>query len=119
MEKQEIIHVGKHVLDMEADAVKKLSAELGDDFYNAVQMLFKTKGRVIVTGMGKSGHVGKKSRQRWPLSERRLFLSIRPKPATGTWACLRPTIRFWPCLIPGNLKSWLMSSLIRVVSVSR
>ncbi len=60
MEKQEIIHVGKHVLDMEADAVKKLSADLGDDFYNAVQMLYKTKGRVIVTGMGKSGHIGKK-----------------------------------------------------------
>ncbi len=60
MEKQEIIHVGKHVLDMEADAVKRLAEDLGDDFYNAIQMLYKTKGRVIVTGMGKSGHIGKK-----------------------------------------------------------
>ncbi len=60
MEKQEIIATGKHVLDMEADAVKKLSSELGDDFYNAIQLLYKTKGRVIVTGMGKSGHIGKK-----------------------------------------------------------
>ena len=60
MEKQEIISIGQRVLNMEADAVKKMANALGDDFYQAVQMLYQTKGRVVVTGMGKSGHIGKK-----------------------------------------------------------
>ena len=60
MEKEEIIALGRHVLDMEWDAIRKVSESLGDSFYQAVQTMFNTKGRVIVTGMGKSGHVGKK-----------------------------------------------------------
>lgn len=60
MQKQEIIAEGRRVLDMEADAIKALSATLGDAFTDAIQLLYETKGRVIVTGMGKSGHIGKK-----------------------------------------------------------
>ena len=60
MEKEEIVAQGRHVLDMEADAIKKVSENLGEDFVKAVMQMFNTKGRVIVTGMGKSGHVGKK-----------------------------------------------------------
>ena len=60
MNKEEIIALGRHVLDMEWDAIRKVSENLGDSFYQAVQTMFNTKGRVIVTGMGKSGHVGKK-----------------------------------------------------------
>ena len=60
MERQEIIAHGRHVLDMEADAIKKVSQSLGDSFVEAVLKMFHTKGRIIVTGMGKSGHIGKK-----------------------------------------------------------
>ncbi|MBR6232155.1 MAG: KpsF/GutQ family sugar-phosphate isomerase [Alphaproteobacteria bacterium] len=60
MEKEEIIAQGRHVLDMEADAIRKVSENLGDSFVAAVLQMFNTKGRIIVTGMGKSGHVGKK-----------------------------------------------------------
>lgn len=60
MNKEEIIKQGQYVLNIEADALHKVSDSLGDAFYEAVQLLNNTKGRVIVTGMGKSGHVGKK-----------------------------------------------------------
>ena len=60
MEDKEIIAQGRHVLEMESDAVRLVAGALGENFVKAVRMLYATKGRVIVTGMGKSGHVGKK-----------------------------------------------------------
>lgn len=60
MEKYEIIAIGQKVLNKEAEAVRELADSLGDEFYNAVNALLAVKGRVIVTGMGKSGHIGRK-----------------------------------------------------------
>lgn len=60
MQKEEIIRIGRYVLDTEAAALKSCSEELGDVFCKAVEMMYNTKGRVIITGMGKSGHVGRK-----------------------------------------------------------
>jgi len=60
MIKEEIIKIGKNVLQIEADAVKNLASRLGKNFINAVELLSQTKSRVIVTGMGKSGLVGRK-----------------------------------------------------------
>lgn len=44
----------------EAEAVASLSEQLTDDFENAVRAILSAKGKVIVTGMGKSGLVGRK-----------------------------------------------------------
>lgn len=60
MTKNDIIRTGKYVLETEAKAVKTLASVLDDNFAKAVELLFQTKSRVIVTGMGKSGHVGRK-----------------------------------------------------------
>jgi arabinose-5-phosphate isomerase len=60
MIKEEIINIGKQVLHVEADAVKNLASRLGKNFVSAVELLSQTKSRVIVTGMGKSGLVGRK-----------------------------------------------------------
>ena len=46
------------MLETEADAVRALAARLGDAFVTAVSLILGSKGRVVVTGMGKSGHVG-------------------------------------------------------------
>lgn len=54
------ISVGKRVLDIEARAVSALKDSLDDQFSSACEHMLKAKGRVIVTGMGKSGHVGNK-----------------------------------------------------------
>lgn len=50
----------RRVLEIEARALEKLSASLNDGFVRAVDMIHQAEGRVIVTGIGKSGHVGRK-----------------------------------------------------------
>ena len=52
--------VGRRVLAAEADALKLQADALGADFARAVDILSDAKGRIICTGIGKSGHVGRK-----------------------------------------------------------
>ncbi|MCB5199276.1 KpsF/GutQ family sugar-phosphate isomerase [Loktanella sp. TSTF-M6] len=52
--------VGRRVIDAEAAALTALSRSLGADFDAAVALLLKATGRIIISGMGKSGHIGKK-----------------------------------------------------------
>ncbi len=50
----------KEVIRKEARAVLDLEKKIDDQFVKAVELILKCKGRVIVTGMGKSGIIGKK-----------------------------------------------------------
>ncbi len=50
----------KRTIRMEAEAVAALEPRVGDDFDRACELLLATRGRVIVTGMGKSGHIARK-----------------------------------------------------------
>jgi len=52
--------VGRRVLSTEADALNTLAESLGETFVRAVEAVFDAKGRVVCTGMGKSGHVARK-----------------------------------------------------------
>jgi arabinose-5-phosphate isomerase len=47
-------------LDIEAQALQGVKARLSDSFTQAVQTILRSRGRVVVMGMGKSGHVGRK-----------------------------------------------------------
>ncbi len=55
-----LIDIAKKVLKIEAEAVAGLIEKLDSNFEKAVEIIYKSKGRVVVTGMGKSGLVGKK-----------------------------------------------------------
>jgi arabinose-5-phosphate isomerase len=55
-----VLDIAKKVLKTEAEAVHALIERLNSDFEKAVDILFASKGRVVVSGMGKSGLVGKK-----------------------------------------------------------
>lgn len=55
-----ILEIAREVLQIEIESLNSLKNNLTDDFIKAVQLIQNTKGRVIVTGMGKSGHVGNK-----------------------------------------------------------
>jgi len=57
---QRYLELAREVLDIEADAVRGLRSRLGDAFLEAHRLMLSTKGRVVVTGMGKSGHIGRK-----------------------------------------------------------
>lgn len=56
----DILKTAHDVLNQESDSLRLLSDSLDSSFVDAVDVIFNTKGRVIVTGMGKSGHVGRK-----------------------------------------------------------
>lgn len=56
----EILEVGKRVLELEGNELLRHSNLLDDKFENALKMLYSCKGKVIVTGVGKSGHIGAK-----------------------------------------------------------
>ena len=55
-----LIGMGRKALEIERDALAALIPRIGADFAKACQLLLACRGRVVVTGMGKSGHVGSK-----------------------------------------------------------
>lgn len=55
-----IEELAKEVLDIEAQSIMKLKDRIGTDFDRAIDILYNCRGRVIITGMGKSGHIGRK-----------------------------------------------------------
>lgn len=55
-----IVETGVEVLRIEAAALNLMADTLSDSFTAAVEAIYATKGRVIVSGMGKSGHIARK-----------------------------------------------------------
>lgn len=51
---------GRRVIEIETQALSLLGASLDDSFARAVDLILSAKGRVIISGMGKSGHIAKK-----------------------------------------------------------
>ena len=54
------VESGKRTIRMESAAVADLEARVGDDFVRACELIMPISGRVVVTGMGKSGHIATK-----------------------------------------------------------
>ncbi len=54
------ISTAKRVLKIEAEGLSQLSRKIGKSFEQAVKLILKSQGRVVVTGMGKSGLIGHK-----------------------------------------------------------
>ena len=57
---QQIIDEGKRVLELEAKSIKEMADKLNGNFIEAVSLIKSCKGKVIVTGIGKSGHIANK-----------------------------------------------------------
>ena len=55
-----ILSIAKETIDIESKAISNLSELLNDDFADAVQLIYKSKGRVIITGIGKSAIIATK-----------------------------------------------------------
>ena len=60
MTSDEIIQNGKEVIRIEAEAVANLSASINDQFVKAITVISESRGRVVLTGMGKSGLIARK-----------------------------------------------------------
>ncbi|MDE0114444.1 MAG: KpsF/GutQ family sugar-phosphate isomerase [Albidovulum sp.] len=57
---EKFIAAGRRVVAKEAEALLRLADDIGDSFFRAAEILMQVKGRVIVSGMGKSGHIARK-----------------------------------------------------------
>jgi arabinose-5-phosphate isomerase len=55
-----VIGYGRAVVETEADAVRGLLDAIGDEFVAACRLCLRCRGRIVVTGMGKSGHISGK-----------------------------------------------------------
>jgi arabinose-5-phosphate isomerase len=60
MKEDDSINRARDVLRLEAESILRLIERLDDNFTRAVNLIYHSKGRVIVTGIGKSGIIGKK-----------------------------------------------------------
>lgn len=60
MKKPSVIETGKQCLRNEAEAILSLVDQIDGNFETAIELIFNCKGKCIVTGVGKSGHVGRK-----------------------------------------------------------
>ncbi len=60
IDQQRIIELGRAVLETEAEAITALKQRLDESFVTACHHMLHCEGRIVVTGMGKSGHIGDK-----------------------------------------------------------
>ena len=59
-QKQSCLALAKEALQIEATAITRMAGRLDDAFPCAIELILASQGRVVVSGMGKSGHIGKK-----------------------------------------------------------
>ncbi|MBU2494583.1 MAG: KpsF/GutQ family sugar-phosphate isomerase [Bacteroidetes bacterium] len=60
MTDEQIIQKGKQVIKIESDTINDLYESINGDFANAAKLILKSKGRIVLTGMGKSGLIARK-----------------------------------------------------------
>jgi len=60
MNKDKVISLAQAVIETEADAVRHLATRIDDAFFRACEHMLHCTGRIVVTGMGKSGQIGGK-----------------------------------------------------------
>ena len=57
----ELLSVGKEIIEKEAKALEDAASSMGNEVVDAAHLLSRCHGRVVVSGLGKSGHVGRKT----------------------------------------------------------
>jgi arabinose-5-phosphate isomerase len=82
-----MIEIARKVLTVEAEAISALIDRIDGEFTKAVDMILVCKGRVVITGMGKSGLICQKIARPWLRPAPRLLSCIPPKGFTATWVC--------------------------------
>ena len=60
MKQKQIIDIAKKTLSIEIKGLKNLSSTFNQNFFKAISTLYRTKGMIIITGVGKSAHIGNK-----------------------------------------------------------
>lgn len=58
--KNKVFEIAKNVLKIEAESISALAGRIDDSFYTAVELILACRGKVVVTGIGKSGQIARK-----------------------------------------------------------
>jgi arabinose-5-phosphate isomerase len=81
MTRKDIVERGRRVLRMATEALSEAENRIGDDFARAVECIARSEGRVIVSGAGKSGLIGRKiAATLTSTAHQRRFASVRQRP---------------------------------------
>lgn len=57
---QNFIEIGRRTIQIEKDAIEAMLPRIGEDFSKACRLMLECRGRIVVVGMGKSGHIARK-----------------------------------------------------------
>lgn len=79
MTDDEILAEGCRVFNLERQALEKVENDLGAPFVAAVRLILQTKGNVIFSGVGKSGHIGRKLAATFSSTGTTSFFVHRPR----------------------------------------
>ncbi len=82
-----LLEAGRQTLMLELQEASRLPERLGDDFIRAAETIIHCEGKLVVSGIGKSGHIGKKLAATFASTGTRHFLFTRRKRCTATSAC--------------------------------
>ena len=80
------VTLGRDVLRHEAAELERAAGDLGEAFAEAVKLILGVKGRLVVSGVGKSGHIGRKLAATFASTGTPPSSSMRRKPPTATSA---------------------------------
>jgi len=101
-----ILRFAKEVIDIETQAVSALKERLDQNFAQACAIILQAKGKVVVSGMGKSGHIARKIAATLASTGTPSFSCIRQRQAMVIWARWLATTLFLCFLTPVNRKSF-------------
>jgi DNA-binding MurR/RpiR family transcriptional regulator len=102
VERARILGLAERVLRLEAESVLALVARLDDRFVDAVGLLQRCRGRVIVTGMGKSGLIGRKIAATLASTGTPAYFLHPPRGCTAISAWSRGKTWCWRCPTRGR-----------------
>jgi Predicted sugar phosphate isomerase involved in capsule formation len=57
----DIISYVKNIFQVEVDEINRVKDRIGKEVEECIKLILETKGKVVITGVGKSGHIGKKN----------------------------------------------------------
>ena len=82
----ELATSGRRVFEIERAELERVGNRIGAEFTAACRLVLGSRGRVVATGMGKSGHIARKIAATLAPPARRRSTCTRARPATATWA---------------------------------
>jgi arabinose 5-phosphate isomerase len=74
-----LLAFARETLEIELTEAQRLLARLDDNFVCACELLLNCRGKAVISGIGKSGHIGKKLPPRWPVPALRRSSCTRQK----------------------------------------